>query len=329
MKTLYDFKVSKEDEVEETTTSKNDKGEEVVTATKIKKPVDHDFGMKRPTRKMYDEAELFYGVKLSEGIKAGLLTRALLAKRFNNDGGVLSDVERERFSDLYMGLFEKQAELQRLSVKTEAERNSDEQERYKDLIMELTESREEIQEFEMAQASLFDQTAENRARNKTILWWVLQLAYEKKHILDEDKYVPFFGDGEYEQRLDKYDEIDESDDDYLLEVLRKFSYYVSFWYITKPNNKEDFEQLIAASENPEYGGSASTEETPEEETPEEETPEEETPEEEAPVEEPRVKDKHRKKKRHGKETPEKLDSPQLEEKTEKKEEPAEKTGEAH
>ena len=35
----------------------------------------------------------------------------------------------------------------------------------------------EIQEFEMAQASLFDQTAENRARNKTILWWVLNMSY--------------------------------------------------------------------------------------------------------------------------------------------------------
>ena len=265
MKTLYEFKSSKEREVEETQTVKNDKGEEVTTSTKVKEPFEAEFALRRPTRKMYDEAELFYGVKLSEGIKAGLLTRALLAKRFNNDGGVLSDTERERFSDLYMGLFEKQAELQRLSVKTEAERNSDAQERYKELILELTSAREEIQEFEMAQASLFDQTAENRARNKAILWWVLQLAHEKKHILDEEKYVPFFGDGDFEERLDRYDEIDEGDDDSSLEILRKFSYYVSFWYITKPNNKDEFEKLIEASESPEYGGAGESldEEAPE------------------------------------------------------------------
>ena len=38
---------------------------------------------------MFDEGELFYGVTLSQGIKSGLLTKAQLAKRYDNDGGFL------------------------------------------------------------------------------------------------------------------------------------------------------------------------------------------------------------------------------------------------
>ena len=75
--------------------------------------------LKKPGRKLFDEGELYYGVKLSEGIKAGLLTRALLAKRYQNDGGSMSEPEKERYSELYLKLFEKENELQRLQVNLE------------------------------------------------------------------------------------------------------------------------------------------------------------------------------------------------------------------
>ena len=246
MKIIYDFTIPREEEVEETVTSKNDKGEEVKTTKKTKKSVDKTFVLKKPGRKLYDEAELFYGVKLSEGIKAGLLTRALLAKRFNNDGGVLSENEKDKFAELYIGLYEKQGKLQELELKknnlTEDEKNLRQA-----LIDELNNSRQELQEFEMSQASLFDQTAENRARNKTILWWVTQIAYEK---IGENEYKPVFGEGEYEQRIAVYDELEEDEDTFVEDMLTKLSYYVSFWYITKPGTREELEALLnTADEN--------------------------------------------------------------------------------
>ena len=64
---------------------------------KVKKEVPYKFFLRRPTRTMTDEAELYYGVKLAEGIKAGLLTKALLEKRFENDGGTRSDDENEQY----------------------------------------------------------------------------------------------------------------------------------------------------------------------------------------------------------------------------------------
>tara|TARA_R110002110_G_scaffold59245_7_gene167878 strand:- start:23 stop:937 length:915 start_codon:yes stop_codon:yes gene_type:complete len=245
MRILNEFLLEKEENIEEVEVSANEKGEEVKTTKTVKKPIKKTFVVKRPNRSLYDEAELFYGVKLSEGIKAGLLTRALLAKRFNNDGGILSDQEKDKFAGLYMGLFEKQASLQKLELKSFKDLTKDEEKEKESLIEELGSSREEIQEFEMAQASLFDQTAENRARNKTILWWVLNLAHEQ----EGDNYTKVFSGESYEEMIASYDRYEEEEDDFVDEMLKKFSYVVSFWFVTKAETQEQLNVLLSTADD--------------------------------------------------------------------------------
>ena len=244
MKKLFEFTVPKEVEVEETDISKNEKGEEIKTTKKVKTKEQAKFFLRKPTRALFDEAELFYGVRLSEGIKAGLLTRALLSKRFTNDGGVLSEEEKNVYATLYVALFERQNEFQKLSIKDESERTDEEKARYKEVVGELTELRTQIQDFETAQASLFDQTAENRARNKTILWWVLQLAYA---VDEKGQEYPFFGQGNYESKISIYDNMEENGSEFESLVCRKLAYFVSFWYVGRASSQEEFEKLAAAT----------------------------------------------------------------------------------
>jgi hypothetical protein len=244
MKKLFEFNVPKSVEVEETEVSTNEKGEQVKTIKKANKKELVKVFLRKPTRSLFDEAELFYGVRLSEGIKAGLLTRALLAKRFTNDGGVLSEEEKNVYATFYVALFEKQNEFQKLSIKDESERTEAEKTRYQQVIIELTELRTQIQDFESAQASLFDQTAENRARNKTILWWVLQLSYM---IDDKGNELPFFGHGEFESKLKIYDDMEENGTEFEGLVCRKLAYFVSFWYVGRAASQEEFERLAALS----------------------------------------------------------------------------------
>ena len=245
MKKLYNFTLQKTEKVEETIVEKNDKGQEVKTSTEVEKPVDKEFFLKRPTRRLFDEAELYYAVKLSEGIKAGLLTRALLAKRFSNDGGVLGEQEKQEFQELYEELFEKQVEHQGLLLKAKSERNEEEERKIEDLGKWLQDARARVQEFEMQQSSLYDQTAENRARNKTILWWVLHLAHQIK---DSDEEEAFFGSGDFDSRIEKYDLYEDDEDEFYLDVINKFFYYVSFWYVSKTSDPKEFEDLIKYAE---------------------------------------------------------------------------------
>ena len=243
MKTMFEFDIYHEKEIEKVDVSTNEKGEEVKVTSKVKTTVPVKLGIKKPTRSLFDEAELFYGVRLSEGIKAGLLTRALLAKRFNNDGGVLSEEEQKEYNDLYNKFFNLQTDFQSLSLKQEAIRTEEEKANLAKVIEEMTQAREMIQKYEMAQANLFEQTAENRARNKTIMWWVLQLSL----IEGEDKKLrDLFGQGSYESRLQKYDDIEESEFGIEKIALQKLLYLISFWYVGRAASQEEFSKLLDA-----------------------------------------------------------------------------------
>jgi hypothetical protein len=241
MKTMFEFDIYQEKEIEKVDVSTNEKGEEVKVTSKVKTTVPVKLAIKKPTRSLFDEAELFYGVRLSEGIKAGLLTRALLAKRFNNDGGVLSDEEQKEYNDLYLEFFNLQTEFQRLSIKEEAIRTEEEKKQIQNVIEKMNISRERLQRYEMAQANLFEQTAENRARNKTIMWWVLQLSLIQG---DDKKFKELFQDGNYEDKLKRYDEIEESESGVEKIAIQKLLYLISFWYIGRAASQEEFEKLL-------------------------------------------------------------------------------------
>jgi len=248
MKTMFEFDIYHEKEIDKVETSINEKGEEVKTTSKVKTTVPVKLAIKKPTRSLFDEAELFYGVRLSEGIKAGLLTRALLAKRFNNDGGVLSDEEQKEYNELYLEFFNLQSEFQKLSIKEESIRNDEEKENLKAVVVKMNNARERLQKYEMAQANLFEQTAENRARNKTIMWWVLQLSL----IQDDDKKLKeLFQDGTYEDKLKRYDEIEESESDIEKVAIQKLLYLISFWYIGRAASQDEFEKLLGMTKKEE------------------------------------------------------------------------------
>ena len=241
MKTMFEFDIYQEKEIEKVDVSTNEKGEEVKVTSKVKTTVPVKLAIKKPTRSLFDEAELFYGVRLSEGIKAGLLTRALLAKRFNNDGGVLSDEEQKEYNDLYLEFFNLQTEFQRLSIKEEALRTDEEKKQIQNVIEKMNLARERLQRYEMAQANLFEQTAENRARNKTIMWWVLQLSLIQG---DDKKFKELFQDGSYEDKLKRYDEIEEAESGIEKIAIQKLLYLISFWYIGRAASQEEFEKLL-------------------------------------------------------------------------------------
>ena len=248
MKTMFEFDIYHEKEIDKVETSINEKGEEVKTTSKVKTTVPVKLAIKKPTRSLFDEAELFYGVRLSEGIKAGLLTRALLAKRFNNDGGVLSDEEQKEYNELYLEFFNLQSEFQKLSIKEESIRNDEEKENLKAVIVKMNDARERLQKYEMAQANLFEQTAENRARNKTIMWWVLQLSLIQG---DDKKLKELFQDGTYEDKLKRYDEIEESESYIEKVAIQKLLYLISFWYIGRAASQDEFEKLLGMAKKEE------------------------------------------------------------------------------
>ena len=238
MKWLHEFAVNDEKEVEQIETSTDAQGNEVKTTKKVKKIVPVKFKIQKPTRKLFDEAELFYGIKLSEGIKAGLLTKALLAKRYQNDGGAMSEPEKEKYTQLYVDLYSKETEFQKVSLNLENISPEDKTAKVAKLLGELTEIRSQLQTLEFSQIALFDQTAENRARNQCIMWWVLNLAHTEDQTSND--FSILFKGKTFEEKLDYYDSLEESGSLFWNEVFKKLAYFISFWYMGKISSQEDF-----------------------------------------------------------------------------------------
>ena len=239
MKTLYQFKINREIEETVKEKSKDKDGNEVTTDKKTTVNKEVQFGIKKANRKLYEEAELFYGVKLSEGIKAGLLTQPLLAKRYKNDGGSMSESEKKRYAEIYYDLILKQDQLEQIKLNLEERPEQDRAREAAAIMTDIVDLQRELQGFESDQSTLFDQTAENRAKNMVIMWWVLNLSYIK----GEEDWIPVFPGTEYEDKLESYDKIEEESDAFNTEMVKKLAYFITFWYMNGISSEEDFKRI--------------------------------------------------------------------------------------
>lgn len=240
-KYIYEFSVNSEIENEVPELSKNEKGEEVKILKKVKETKPVYFRILKPDRKTFEEAELFYGVKVSEGIRLGLLTKSLIAKRYQDDGGALSESEKQRYATLYVTLYTKQTELERVQANFDKLTKEEHEEKIKGILNEILEIKKELAQLELQQSSVFDQTAENRARNQVILWWVLNLSYVS---YDEKlTFSPVFQGNSFESKLTAYDLIEEQDDSVLSSGIKKLAYFISLWYMGKASTQQEFKSL--------------------------------------------------------------------------------------
>jgi len=248
MKTLYEFVSTKKEKVKEEVLGKDAEGNETKTSKEVEKNVPYTFAIRKPTRSLYDEGELFYGIKLAEGVKAGMLTRQMLSKRYLNDGGSKSEVEEDYENLIYKLILDNQLKFQELNSKED--KTPEEKEELDQIKKNIAYAQRQAQRYEAGQSTLYDQTAENRARNKTITWWALNLCFRKVEKQEKDgaetkiEYVPFFGEGSYEDKLEYYDQLEEkSEENFDVRVLKRLLYLISFWYVGRATKFEDFKKL--------------------------------------------------------------------------------------
>jgi hypothetical protein len=104
-KQLYSFSIEDTKEVEEKTTEKrkNKEGDEkeVEVSQKIQKKIPFKFVIKEPSRRELEEADMEYSIEMSRCIKKGVLTKAMLAKKYSDTGGLLAESDANKLVELY------------------------------------------------------------------------------------------------------------------------------------------------------------------------------------------------------------------------------------
>ena len=103
-----------------------------------------------------------------------------------------------------------------------------------------------LQEFEEKNGeSLYDHTAENIAKNRTSLWFMLNLSYQEIN----GKHIPVFQGEKYEDKIKKYQEIGGDENDlFNFDLCQKLLLITSLWYFRNFTKKEDFDEIIKVRE---------------------------------------------------------------------------------
>lgn len=220
-KWLHVFTLDKTQKVKETTLEKDEAGNEVQITKEVEKKVPQRFAILKPTRKIQDDASIFYSVKVSEAIKLGLITKAFLLRKFQKDGVLASDEERKEYANHYSRAVLIEVEVEKIkqdSTLSEGEKDL----KISNLNDEYKLLRQKIFDYESIQNSLFDNTAEKRASDLLNLWFVLHLLYSG----EENAESCLFGDGSFDQRMERLNQIEDSDDKFLVEAVEKGSFLI-------------------------------------------------------------------------------------------------------
>ena len=123
MKEIYSFEVNLEKEVEKKTEKviidKDTKQEKKISVNEKvieKEPV--RVILKEPNRRQIEEADMEYSIEMSQCVKRGILTKAMLAKKYSDSGGLLAEEDAKTLTSKYADLSKLQTDFTRLNTKT-------------------------------------------------------------------------------------------------------------------------------------------------------------------------------------------------------------------
>tara|TARA_R100000152_G_C6769463_1_gene195301 strand:+ start:270 stop:1025 length:756 start_codon:yes stop_codon:yes gene_type:complete len=240
-KELYSFTLDEEKEIEKTHTRKNKKtGEETTVTKKVKEKVPVQIKIKRPSRRELEDAELEYSVELSKCVKKGILTKAMLFKKYSDTGGVWSEDDAQDYGKLYKEIFDIQNEYVRLeNVEKKTEKQKEKLEKLKE---DLAFTKRKIVNAESSMHSLFDHTADTKAQNRLLLWYTLMLTHIQRE--DDEDPLPYFEGEEFEEKINDYYGKEDNSSDLYQAIVKKVTTILAFWFFNQASTPDEFNKLI-------------------------------------------------------------------------------------
>ena len=237
-KFIYTFTIDKVAKVSEKRVEKytDDQGNEKERSIseEVEKKIPVEIQIRKPTRKQMQEAEMVFSIEMSRCIKAGILTKAMLMNKYSDTGGMLSESDAKALSKMYGELSVLQTEFTQLNLKS----NKD-QDKLNEVSEKMANLRRSIATAETNFSALLNHTADTRAQNKVITWYLLNLTHTEK---DEEK-TPFFEGETFEEKKLNFYEMEENEDPLFTLVYDKLTAFISFWYFSANTTSKDFEEL--------------------------------------------------------------------------------------
>lgn len=247
-KVLYTFTIKKEAEIEEekSETIKNEAGEDVTRTykEKIKKEVPVEVQINQPSRRQMQEADMEFSVEMSKCIKSGILTKAMLLNKYSDTGGLISDADAKLMVEATNEIRDLQSKLTVLNLRPESERDEDYTKKIEDLTSEILRRRKTLMEKETSYITLFNHTADIKAQNKVILWYILNLTQIKDGSKKNAEFEALFPGKTFEQKEAVMFDYEDDKNEIYDKCYSKLASIISYWFFTGNIDIEEFDRIV-------------------------------------------------------------------------------------
>jgi hypothetical protein len=247
-KSLYSFNIFKTAEVEEdkTETVTNEQGEQVVRTykEKINKQIPIEIHILQPNRKQMQEADMEFSIEMSRCIRNGILTKAMLLNKYSDTGGLISDNDAKIMVSAAGEIGDLQSRLTILNLKPESERDEDYKLKIEKVTSEILQRRKTLIEKETSYMTLFNHTADIKAQNRAILWYVLSLTQFKDNSKKNPEYEWLFPGKTFEIKESVMFDYEENKNEIYEKCYSKLASVISYWFFTSNTEKEEFDRII-------------------------------------------------------------------------------------
>ena len=239
---IYEFTLETKEKKKVEVERKNKETGEIETIVQnktVKVPV--KYVIKKPTRRVIDEAEAQYAVEMSKNIKRGIVTKAMLVKKYADTGGTLTEEETK---EMVRKLQKSNEITNRIQLLTATNKKESKKE-IEDLTSELLILRQELADIEISMQGVYDHTADARSERSMLLWYTIQLARK----IEEEEEVLFFDGLLYEDQLESLYEKDENGSNIEKEALNKFMSAISLWFYNNSVTQEQIDEFLKEQTN--------------------------------------------------------------------------------
>lgn len=233
IKSLYTFSVNIEKEVEKIEKIEKD-GQTIETKTKLKEPVPVRFSLKKPSRTELDEIRFHYASEYNKAITEGFLTKGMMVNKYaNNTGGIFSQNEAKQLLQLFAKRETLDLELKQAASISAPKETQD------DLSAQLLAVSRQILEIELSNQTLFQYTAENKAKEQTVAYMFYYLTYTEKN----GTMVPYFEGKNFAEKKANHYKLEDSEDTLLLLVRDRLINLFAHYYEGVASTEEDFKRV--------------------------------------------------------------------------------------
>jgi hypothetical protein len=211
-------------------------GEEITVKKEVEEKVPVKINFHRPSRRQKEEADMVFSQKLFALMEKGIMTKQQIAKVYNNGGGDLSKPEVDLYVKLNTDLAAKLRDAEYLNRKDPSTWDESEKQKNVETIAEIAILRRELIEFETQRSAIFEHCADQKAFYHVLSWYVVNLSFKEIGGV----VTPLFAGETFEEKLDKYEELVESDDELISNIRNKLNSIVAYWYSAQPKTRDDW-----------------------------------------------------------------------------------------